>query len=61
MRSEFTGKIAVITGGARGIGRCIVEEFIKAGARVAAADKDEISLPCEIRFRGDIAEFRLGG
>jgi NADP-dependent 3-hydroxy acid dehydrogenase YdfG len=29
---DFKGKIAVITGGAQGIGRCIVEEFQKAGA-----------------------------
>jgi len=32
MKDEFKGKIAVITGGAQGIGRCIAEEFQKAGA-----------------------------
>ena len=56
MKTEFTDKIAVITGGARGIGRCIAEDFIKAGARVAVVDKDEITVPCEICFRGDIAD-----
>ena len=35
---DFTNKIAVVTGGARGIGRCIKEEFRRAGARVAVID-----------------------
>lgn len=35
---DFTGKLAVITGGAQGIGRCIAEEFEKRGAKLEIID-----------------------
>ncbi|MCL1994639.1 MAG: SDR family oxidoreductase [Defluviitaleaceae bacterium] len=37
---DFTGKQAVITGGANGIGRCIAEYFLKANAYVTIIDTD---------------------
>jgi len=43
---DLTGKTAVITGGASGIGRAIVERFIAAGARVLVADKTDASEWC---------------
>ena len=39
--TEFDNKVAVITGGANGIGKCIVEEFRKNGAKVCIIDKAE--------------------
>ena len=47
---DFNNKIAVVTGGAQGIGRCIAEEFRKAGATVCVIDKQ----PGD-HFVGDLA------
>ncbi len=49
--NEFENKVAVITGGANGIGRCIAEEFRRNGAFVHVIDKAEGE-----HFVGDIAD-----
>ena len=47
----FEGKIAVVTGGAKGIGKAISQEFEKAGAKVCVIDL----LPNDY-FVGDLAD-----
>lgn len=49
--NEFTGKVAVITGGANGIGKCIAEELRKQGACICVIDKAEGD-----HFVGDISD-----
>jgi 3-oxoacyl-[acyl-carrier protein] reductase len=39
-RIDLDGRIAVVTGGAQGIGRAIVERFLRSGATVAIWDRD---------------------
>jgi NAD(P)-dependent dehydrogenase (short-subunit alcohol dehydrogenase family) len=40
MGQELTGKVAIVTGGAGGLGRATVELFVEEGARVVIADVD---------------------
>ena len=56
--ADLTGKTAVITGAASGIGRAAVEVFVKAGARVVAADiQDERGQELVEQFGEDNVRF----
>jgi NAD(P)-dependent dehydrogenase (short-subunit alcohol dehydrogenase family) len=41
---DFSGKVVVVTGAARGVGRVMAQRFVEAGAAVVAADRDEAGL-----------------
>ena len=58
MAGELAGKVAIVTGGAGGIGRACVERFVAEGARVVIADIDVDAGTTAAAEFGDAAVFQ---
>jgi NAD(P)-dependent dehydrogenase (short-subunit alcohol dehydrogenase family) len=55
----IAGRIALVTGGARGIGRCIAETLRDQGARVAAGDLEPPAIEGILGLRLDVTDEAL--
>jgi NAD(P)-dependent dehydrogenase (short-subunit alcohol dehydrogenase family) len=55
---DLSGKVAVVTGGAGGIGRGIVEALLEERARVVVADVEEPVLETAVKELGELGEVR---
>ena len=50
---DFSERVVIVTGAARGVGRAMVGQFVAAGARVVAADRDAEGLNATCAPHGD--------
>jgi NAD(P)-dependent dehydrogenase (short-subunit alcohol dehydrogenase family) len=55
---DLNGRVAVVTGGAAGIGRGICEALLEEGARVVIADVEEPVLQVAVKELADVGEVR---
>jgi len=51
---DFAGRVVVVTGAARGVGRALVRGLVDAGANVVAADRDDAGLMDTCLSLGDV-------
>jgi NAD(P)-dependent dehydrogenase (short-subunit alcohol dehydrogenase family) len=51
--TSLAGEVAIVTGGSRGIGRAIVERFVREGAAVAFCGREEAAGSAVLRALGD--------
>jgi NAD(P)-dependent dehydrogenase (short-subunit alcohol dehydrogenase family) len=62
MKIDLTGKVAVVTGGSRGLGECMAKMLAECGATLALVARDEVKLKGvaeAIRATGGKAEYFL--
>ena len=57
---DLTGRVALVTGAARGIGARIAREFAAAGARVGVLDLDEAATAQTVKAIGDVGGEAVG-
>ena len=55
---DFNGSVAVVTGGASGIGRSLVKQLLTAGARVVVGDVEQGALDALLEEFRELGELR---
>jgi NAD(P)-dependent dehydrogenase (short-subunit alcohol dehydrogenase family) len=68
--TDFQGQVALVTGGAGGLGRAVAARLLKDGARVAVVDNDEgqldrvraelgsvLAIPADVTVEADVAGY----
>jgi NAD(P)-dependent dehydrogenase (short-subunit alcohol dehydrogenase family) len=56
---DFSGQTAIVTGGARGIGRAVTAHFLRSGAQVWIWDIDPVELDGAHSLGVDVANARI--
>ena len=55
VNNDFSGKVAIVTGGGQGMGRAVAQRFVEAGARVVVNDKNAEAAQTVAGALGDAA------